>query len=331
MIITKAPFRVSFFGGGSDIADFYERHGGAVLSTSINKFMYISSHHLFKKEGFTLKYSETEHVDTANEIKHKIFKTVLNDFKKLNAIEISSNADIPAGTGLGSSSSFTVALLLNLYTRLGKFVSNEQLAKEACEIEIQKLGHPIGKQDQYAAALGGFNVIEFKKNGDVVTSPVVIKNTTRQRLEDNLLMFYTGNQRQANGYLKELKKSFKKNNSVSDIQLEMLSKVWEAKSALQDDNLDKFASLLHENWLLKQQLTKGISNPLINSMYTLALDNGAQGGKLLGAGGSGFLLLYCEKTKQKQLRAALSTYQELSMKFDTEGAKVVYFGEENNR
>ncbi len=204
MLITKTPFRVSFCGGGSDIAAFYEKYGGCVLSTTINKYMYISIHPYFNPEQTMLKYSENELVGDIKDIKHKIFRQVLNDMQ-VEGVEISSTADVPGGTGLGSSSTFTVGLLNSLYCYKGKFASKGRLAKEACEIEIEKLGSPIGKQDQYAAAYGGLNFIRFNKDGAVSVAPIMMQADTYKNLQNNLMMFYTGITRSANSILSEQK------------------------------------------------------------------------------------------------------------------------------
>ena len=202
MIITRTPFRMSFAGGGSDIASFYEKHGGCVLSTTLNKYMYISVHPSFEAIDTVLKYSQTEIVEDVNEINHKYFKEVLN-MLRVSGVEISSTADVPAGTGLGSSSSFTVGLLHALYSYKGKFVSKEKLAQKACEVEIDRLKNPIGKQDQYAAAYGGLNFYKFNKDGSVFVEPVIMKNEMYKQLENNFMMFYTGQLHSASAILKE--------------------------------------------------------------------------------------------------------------------------------
>src|SRR3989344_5167702 len=293
MIITRTPFRISFVGGGSDMEGFYKYSQGAVLSTTINKFMYIYSHNFFDEDKIRVKYSQTETVTDINKLKHPILREVIKKFKIKGALEISSNADVPAGTGLGSSSSFTVGLLHNLYTVFGKFITKEQLARESCDIEINKLKEPIGKQDQYAAAFGGLNLIRFNSSGKVNVEPLHLKKKTYVALQKNLLMFYTGSQRKTASILLE-----QKNNLNSKGKFEILKKmvelVWELHDSLYNGDLNKFGTILHKNWLLKQQLASKISNPVINDLYDKALKNGAIGGKLLGAGGGGFLLLYCD-------------------------------------
>lgn len=206
MIITKTPFRISFAGGGSDLADFYEQYGGCVLSTSINRYCYISIHPYFNERYTMLKYSENELVESLSEIKHRIFNCVLNE-ANLHGVEITSTADIPGGTGLGSSSTFTVGLLNTVNCYRGKYMSKGALAEKACEVEIQKLGSPIGKQDQYAAAFGGLNFIRFHKDGTTSVAPIVMQPETYRKLQKNLVMFYTGDVRSANSILAEQKKN----------------------------------------------------------------------------------------------------------------------------
>jgi D-glycero-alpha-D-manno-heptose-7-phosphate kinase len=329
VIITKTPFRISFVGGGSDIKAFYSQHQGAVLSTSINKYMYISSHRFFDEDKIRIKYSKTETVKTVDEIVHPIVREVLRKFR-INGVEISSNADIPAGTGLGSSSSFTVGMLHNLYVRKGKFVTKEQLAEDACDIEITKLKEPIGKQDQYVASFGDLNIIKFNSNGSVEVSPMYLPESVYKRLESNLLMFYIGMQRSSSSILSEQKTNMKAQDKVTVVK-DMVSLVWELRDSLYKGRLNDFGKILHQNWLLKRKLASRISNPEIDGIYDLAMKNGATGGKLLGAGGGGFFLLYCEKSRKKKLREAMSDFREIKFKFENEGSKVIYIGDEYER
>ena len=327
MIITKTPFRISFVGGGSDLEDFYSRSDGAVLSTSIDKYMYISSHNFFDEDKFRIKYSRTETVNNLEEIRHPIVREVLKKFNINGALEISSNADVPAGTGLGSSSAFTVGMLQNMYTIQGYFANKSRLAMEACEIEIEKLKEPIGKQDQYAAAYGGLNIITFKKSGSVNVEPVHVKRDILKKFQENLIMFYLGKRRRASDILQE-----QKQNMISDdkfhILKDMVALVPEMRNSLHSENLKNIGRLLHENWLLKQKLASKISNDEINLIYEHARKNGALGGKLLGAGGSGFLLLYCEKEEQQALKQAMNKLREMPFQFENQGSRVIYAGEE---
>lgn len=323
MIITRTPFRVSFAGGGSDIASFYEKHGGCVLSTSINKYMYISVHPSFELQDTVLKYSETEIVKDISEIQHKYFRSVL-DMLRINGVEIVSTADIPAGTGLGSSSSFTVGLLHSLYSYKGKFVSKEKLASKACEIEINILKNPIGKQDQYAAAYGGLNYYSFNKDGSVFVEPIIMKPEMFQRLENNLMMFYTGKVHSASSILAEQSKNITEGDKELN-QLKMCELARELREELQHNNVDAMGEILHEGWKLKRTLATGISNPFVDEMYELAIRKGAVGGKLLGAGGGGFLLFYVPENRQQEVRAALNLTQ-MPMSFDRQGSSVIYVG-----
>ena len=217
MIITKTPFRISFAGGGSELADFYEKYGGCVLSTSINRYCYISIHPYFDETGTMLKYSENELVHNLSDIKHRIFNCVLNE-RQIHGVEITSTADIPGGTGLDSSSTFTVGLLNTLNCYQGKYMSKGKLAEKACEIEIQKLGSPIGKQDQYAAAFGGLNFIRFHQDGEVSVSPVMMQPETYRKLQENLVMFYTGDTRSANSILAEQKKNMSAEDKAANLK-----------------------------------------------------------------------------------------------------------------
>lgn len=325
MIITRTPFRVSFAGGGSDIPAFYEKHEGCVLSTSINKYMYISVHPSFEKQKTILKYSKTEEVSDIGQIEHVYFRQVL---RKLGVcgVEITSTADVPAGTGLGSSSSFTVGLLHALYSYRGKFVSKERLAGEACEIEINELGNPIGKQDQYAAAYGGLNFYRFRKDGSVDVEPVIMGREKFQTLERRLMMFYTGGLRAANEILREQVRNVADSRIREENQLRICGLAKELYLQLQNGNIDAMGEILHENWMLKKTLASGISNPEIDRCYETARANGAVGGKLLGAGGGGFLLFYVPEEKQERVRRALEL-PRLPILFDRPGSSVIYVGD----
>jgi D-glycero-alpha-D-manno-heptose-7-phosphate kinase len=324
MIITQTPFRISFVGGGSDLAAFYERSAGAVLSTSINKYMYISSHAFFESDKIRVKYSQTETVGQVSELKHPILKTILNQFNIKGGLEISSIADIPGGTGMGSSSSFTVGLLHNLHAASNQYASKEQLAAGACNVEINLLGEPIGKQDQYAAAYGGLNLIEFQPNGHVSVQPLNLAKDVLNELEQNLCLYYIGNQRSASAILSEQKKNTADTDKFDGLK-QMVQLVYELRDSLMKANLENFGSLMHENWLIKQRLASGISNPLISDLYDLALKNGALGGKLLGAGGGGFMLFYCPKEHQAKLDKALHKVRRFPFAFEQDGSKLIYY------
>lgn len=321
MIITRAPFRVSFCGGGSDLPSFYEKHGGCVLSTTIKKYMYLTAHSYFEKDQIVLKYSRIEVVKEYEEIEHRIFKQCLKDFD-LKGIELSSMADIPAGTGLGSSSTFTVALLHLLHTYKGEYVSKYKLAKDACDVEIVKLGEPIGKQDQFASAFGGLKFYEFFPNGFVNVEPVIMELESYKKLENNLLMFYLGGSHSASDILKEQSQNIKAVNKAK-IQQEMCDITKQLKVELQNNNVDAMGELLHKNWVLKKSLASGISNPFIDDAYERAMNAGATGGKLLGAGGAGFMLFYVPEDKHESVRVALNALREMDFEMDNSGASIV--------
>jgi hypothetical protein len=315
---------VSFCGGGSDMANFYEKYGGCVLSTSINKYCYISIHPYFNENQTVLKYSENELVDSPDQIKHRIFRQVLTDMG-IHGVEISSTADIPGGTGLGSSSTFTVGLLNSLNCYKGKFVSKDKLAKLACEVEIERLGNPIGKQDQYGAALGGLNFIKFNQDGSVSHEPILMEGKTYKELQKNLLMFYTGTTRSANTILAEQTKNITSEDKARNL-LKMCGLAKDMKVALENNDISSFGKILDEGWQLKKELASGIANPAIDEAYEIAMKNGALGGKLLGAGGGGFLLFYCEEEKQDQLKKAIGL-RELDFSFERDGTSIVYIGD----
>ena len=321
MIITRAPFRVSFCGGGSDLPAFYEKYGGCVLSTTIRKYMYLTIHNYFEKDQIVLKYSKTEIVKEFDEIQHRIFRQCLTDFN-LKGIEISSSADIPAGTGLGSSSTFTVALLQLLHTYKGEYVSKYKLAKDACKVEIEKLREPIGKQDQFAAAFGGLKFYEFMPNGFVNVEPIIMNSESYKKLENNILLFYLGGTHSASEILKEQSQNIKTVNTAR-IQQKMCDIARQLKEELQNNNIDAMGPLLHENWILKKSLASGISSPLIEDVYDTAIHAGAMGGKLLGAGRAGFMLFYVPKAKQPNVKIALNNLRQMEFEMDNSGASIV--------
>lgn len=321
MIITRAPFRVSFCGGGSDLPGFYEKYGGCVLSTTIRKYMYLTIHNYFEKDKIVLKYSKTEVVDDYDQIEHRIFKQCLKDYD-IKGVELSSMADIPAGTGLGSSSTFTVALLQLLNTYKGVYQSKYKLAKDACEVEIDKLKEPIGKQDQFAAAFGGLKFYEFMPNGFVNVEPVVMAPESYKKLENNILMFYLGGTHCASKILKEQSQNVASVDKAA-VQKKMCDITRTLKAELQNNNVDAMGELLHENWMLKKTLASGITNPFIDETYDLAMAAGATGGKLLGAGGAGFMIFYVPDERHEAVRKALSSLREMDFEMDNSGASIV--------
>ena len=324
MIITKTPFRISFCGGGSDMEDFYREHGGCVLSTTINRYLYLTIHPYFDEKRTALKYSRNEIVEDIQDIDHSIFHCVLNE-KRISGVEITSTADVPSGTGLGSSSSFTVGLLHTLYCYQGKYVSKARLAAEACKVEIQKLGAPIGKQDQYAAAFGGLNLIRFHKDDSVSVEPLIVGKETLRRLQENLAAFYTGLTHDANVILSEQKRNIAKADKTRNL-LRMCELAEYMKQSLEQGELGDFGRILDESWRKKRELAGGISSPKIDELYQLAMENGALGGKLLGAGGGGFLLFYCPKERQALLREKLRL-RPFTFQFEHDGSSVVYIGD----
>ncbi len=326
MIITRTPFRVSFIGGGSDLKSFYAQKRGAVLSATINKYVFISSHPFFNRRAFQLKYSKTELVNSVDEIKHPILRETLRKLRIKGGLEISSNADIPAGTGLGSSSAFTVGLLKNLHCFRSEDLSKSRLAQEACQVEIDVLRAPIGKQDQYASSFGGINLIEFLENGAVRVKPVAITREDKVKLQDNLLMFYTRIQRPASMILKKQQHFMLDSDKFSLVEA-MIPYVYSLRDAFYQKHFDYLGEVLNKGWQLKRKITSRITNKDIDYYYDKALKAGAIGGKLLGAGAGGFLLFYCSIKRQHKVRSALKKLFELKFSFDYEGARVIYKGE----
>ncbi|MCC6627615.1 MAG: GHMP kinase [Chloroflexi bacterium] len=324
MIVSCAPFRVSFVGGGSDLPSFYQRHGGAVLSCTVAKYSFAIIHPFFDSANFNLKYARNEVVSDVDHIENPILREVLRFLNITGGLEIASIADIPSGTGLGSSSSFCVALLNGLYAHAGKFVPKERLAQEACLIEIERLGEPIGKQDQYAAAFGGINFIEFHRNGSVTVEPLPLDREIVTRLEQSLMLFYTGTQRAAGGILAEQRARVEHDEAAVTTLRRMVDLSYGLRDRLVAGDLDAFGHALHENWLLKRSLTSQISTTTIDRAYAAALAAGALGGKLAGAGGGGFLVIYCPPAAQPPVRAALAEYREVDFRFDLEGARIVF-------
>jgi len=323
MIITRTPFRVSFGGGGSDLASFYQHEPGVVLSTAINKYMYLAVKEHFE-QNFRISYSRTEIVDSVEQIEHPIVRECLNSLGLRQGLEIVSMGDLPARTGLGSSSSFTVGLLHALYAMQGKAVSPERLAREACCIEIEKLKEPIGKQDQYIAAYGGMQFIQFNPDGTVFVDPVILSPETRNEFSRRLLIFFTGDTRDARQVLAKQNASTHEKMHVLRRMCQIAREMREVLTSGKDLNV--FGSLLHESWEAKRSLTDAISNTKVDDYYSRAMAAGAMGGKLLGAGGGGFLLFFCEPHHQPRLRAELAELRELTFSLDPQGSKVVHVG-----
>ena len=324
MIISKTPLRMSFVGGGSDLPSFYEKSEGAVVSTTIDKFMYIWMNPKFDQD-IRISYSITEDVTSASKIKHPLVREALKKLNIEGGIEIASIADIPSkGTGLGSSSAYTVGLLNALHVYKKEYAPAEDLAREACEVEIDILKEPIGKQDQYASAYGGFNFIRFHQDGRVSVDPIICLKETRKRLEKNLLMLYTGKTRSASNVLADQKKNTENDSQKFKIMQAMVKLAHVLREELQKNNLDSFGEILHKNWILKKQMAGGISNPEIDRWYDLGLKNGAIGGKILGAGGGGFLIFYAPEEKHEQIVNALPELRPIDFDFEYQGSKIIF-------
>jgi D-glycero-alpha-D-manno-heptose-7-phosphate kinase len=324
MIITRSPLRISLGGGGTDLPSFYEKFGGFLVAAAINKYVYIAIHQTFQP-GLIIKYSSLEKVSSASEIQHPIIRETLRAFETDNSsLEIASLADIPSGTGLGSSGSFTTALLKALHTRRKHIVHPAELAEQACEIELNKLHEPIGKQDQYIAAYGGLTCFTFHKDNRVTAEPLQASRETVYDLEDHLLLFFTGFSRSASGILKDQKTRTQKND---DEMLKNLHYVKElglrSRDALEAGNGEKFGQLMHEHWEHKKKRSGGMSNPKIDEWYELGMKNGAVGGKLVGAGGGGFLMFYAKDRQKLRHAMAKAGLEEVRFRFDFEGTKIV--------
>ena len=323
MIITRTPFRVSFVGGGTDLPSFYHQHNGCVLSTTINKYMYIVLHPTFNREDTIVKYNRTEIVQDINNIQHPIARELLK-LHDLSGVEITSMADVLSGTGLSTSSAYTVGLLNAIHSYKNEYYSQAQIAEEACEFELGILHEPIGKQDQYGTAIGGLKMIQFLPNESVKVKPIYLKRDLMIELNKNLILLYTGLTHSASSILKEQSTNIISDKQKVDAMLQMTDLVYDARRALERENLDDFGHILHTNWMLKRGLASKITNPFIDECYETALKNGALGGKLLGAGNGGFLLFYCPYEKQTQLKESLKLI-ELPFNFEEEGTKIIYY------
>lgn len=324
MIITRSPLRISLGGGGTDLASYYLEHEGFLLAAAIDKYVYITLHNAFRNEVI-IKYSEMELVPTIDQIKHPIIREALKltSFKN-TGFELASMADIPYGTGLGSSGSFTCALLKALHTYKNNIVSPDELADQACYIEIDLLKEPIGKQDQYASAYGGINAFTFKKDNTVEVTPLKISEETIYNLQDNLLLFFTGFTRSASEIMKEQDERSKKKDAAMIDNLDLIKDLgYKSKVALESGNMGEFAELMNVHWEHKKERSQSVSNSKIDNCYKLALANGALGGKLIGAGGGGFLMFYAEDNAKLRHTMAREGLPEVRFRFDFEGSRVV--------
>jgi len=326
MIITRSPLRISIGGGGTDLPSYYREHEGFLISAAIDKYVYVTIMRPFTP-GIYVKYSRIEHVNFIEGVQHPIIREGLDLFRKVDQlpqIEITTLADIPAGTGLGSSGSFTTALLKGLYAFEKQMISTYDLAELACDIEINKLMEPIGKQDQYIAAHGGMTSFTFHKDDSVTVKPLDISNDTLNDLEDHLLLFFTGFSRSAGSVLKDQKEKTVSNNSDMLDNLHFVKELgYRSKDLLESGKTTEFGELMHEHWLHKKKRSSGMSNQQIDSWYEIGLKNGAIGGKLVGAGGGGFLLFYA--VDKRKLRKAMREQglEEVRFRFDFEGTKII--------
>lgn len=324
MIIARSPLRVTLGGGGTDLASYYRDHEGFLIAAAIDKYVYVTVMRPFT-EGIYLKYSALEHVDNLSEVKHPIIREALQmQDLRTPQVEITTLADIPAGTGLGSSGSFTTALLKSIYAHRRKLIHPRELAELACHIEIDRLGETIGKQDQYIAAYGGLTCFTFHRDDQVTAEPLRVSMDTMFDLEDNLLLFFTGFARSASGILKDQHVRSQQNDGEMLKNLHYVKELgYRSKSALEAGNTVEFGELLHEHWEHKKRRSGGMSNPKIDDWYALAMNNGAVGGKLVGAGGGGFLMFYA--SDRNNLRHAMTNagLEEVRFRFDFEGTKVI--------
>jgi len=324
MIIVRSPLRITLGGGGTDLPSYYRDHEGFLIAAAINKYVYVTVMRPFE-ESIYLKYSELEHVASVAEVKHRIIReALLMQNLRTPQIEITTLADIPAGTGLGSSGSFVTALLKALYAHRRQLIHPQELAELACHIEIDRLGEPIGKQDQYIAAFGGLTCFTFHKNDSVTAVPLNVSMDTLSDLEDNILLFFTGYSRSASGILKD------QNTRTKSSDIEMLKNLhfvkelgYRSKDALEAGDVRKFGELMHEHWEHKKRRSGGISNAKIDEWYELGMKNGAVGGKLVGAGGGGFLMFYAADRNKLRHSMSKASLEEVRFGFDFEGTKVV--------
>jgi D-glycero-alpha-D-manno-heptose-7-phosphate kinase len=315
---------MSFVGGGSDLPVFYRKFGGAVVSTAIDRYVYITVNKKFD-ERIRVSYSRTEEARTVERVRHPLVRETMKLLGVRGGVEITSIADIPSkGSGLGSSSSFTVGLLNALHAFVGRHAGAEQLAREACEIEIERCGEPIGKQDQYATAFGGLNFIRFNPDDSVVIEPIICQRETIQQMQSHTLVFYTGITRSASALLKTQQEVVATEGVKQNALRKMVELARALKAELEENNTDAFGEIIHENWTLKRSLTGGVSNGMIDNWYARARKAGAIGGKLLGAGSGGFLMFYAPRERHEAIARALSELRQVDMRFEPQGSKIIF-------
>lgn len=326
MILSRSPMRITLGGGGTDLPSYYSKHGGFVLSAAINKYIYIYVNRPAADNLIRVKYSRYEEVEHPDQVQHDLVRPALKLLGIKNNIEIVSMADVPAGTGLGSSSTYLVGLLTALYELKRERVPTQALAEFACKVEMEMAGHPVGKQDQYLAAFGGITCLDIEPGGRVHVSPLNISLTTSEDLHSRLLLFFTGLSRSANNILEAQKEDTeKRDDTVVDSLHKTKEMGFRVKEALQKGDLEAFGHILHEHWENKKRRSGAISNPVIDRWYNLARGAGALGGKVIGAGGGGFLMLYCPIRKKGAVRKVLASegLKEMPFNFDFQGAKVL--------
>jgi D-glycero-alpha-D-manno-heptose-7-phosphate kinase len=324
MIITRSPLRISLGGGGTDLPSYYREHGGFVIAAAVDKYVYITLHQTFNQE-LIVKYSRLERVKTVDEVEHPLIREAIRLMDiDIPHLEITSMADIPAGTGLGSSGSFTTALLKALHSYKNASITQKDLAELACHIEIERLGEPVGKQDQYIAAYGGITCFQFSQNDQVETRPLNLSTETLYNLEDNLLLFFTGFSRSSSDILRVQDAMSKQKDEKMTDNLHFIKEIGrESCEALERGHLDRFAELMNVHWEYKKQRSSNMSNDHIDIWYSLARRNGAIGGKLIGAGGGGFLMFYAEDRVRLRRAMREAGLNEVRFRFDFEGTKVV--------
>ena len=317
--------RISFVGGGTDLPSFYRKFGGAVVSTSVDKYMYVTLNEKFD-DGIRISYSKTEEVASVDEVLHPLVREAMKMVGIKGGIEIASMADIPAkGSGLGSSSSFTAGLLHALYGYAGKYVSSEDLAAQSCQIEIDICGEPIGKQDQYAAAYGGLNMIKFNPDDSVSVDPIICDQNTIREMEKWMLVLYTGRVRSASQVLSDQKSRTESDTKTQDALKKMAGLTEDLKLAIEGHNLENFGEILHENWMLKKSLSSKICDSEIGAWYDTTRSAGAIGGKLLGAGNGGFLMAFAPPEKHEAICQSLSSLRPIKFGFDQQGSQIIFY------
>lgn len=330
MIISKTPHRISFFGGGTDYPDYYLNYGGKVLGVAIDKYCYLNVRKLppFFEHKHRIVYSKSENVHSNNDIQHPAVRAIFNYLKIDYGMSVHHDGDIPARSGMGSSSAFTVGLLKSMRALEGKYISSKDLTDEAIHVEQDIIRENVGSQDQTFAAYGGFNIIDFQRNGEIVVSPIIINSRRMEEFESSLMLFFTGLSRYSSEIAEEQVKNSSANTGTLDHMKELVN---QALGILADDNSDlrDFGGLLNDTWEMKKCLSSQISNKVIDDIYIKARSAGAIGGKLLGAGGGGFMLFYVPSHKQTTVKKALCNYLHVPFKFDFEGSKVIVYQPNN--